>query len=239
MANKILVSSDVFSKLWMTPDALQIFAFLLHIADDNGDADVDDSRISTEAKLSCKRVEGGLRLLRDLNIISRKSTKKIHIQAAICEKQRPLTVTSASPIVDEYSSFADAFNEKVKGTAIPRIRGLSDARIKTLKSRVKEYGSVVVLEIALNKAVDSDFLSGRKTDFFATFDWIFKKANFLKILEGNYDNTHISTISRDTPASRKERRDRGLSLANQIVSGSENLISLYNGSGEGPNTGKN
>lgn len=44
---------------------------------------------------------------------------------------------------------------------------------------------------------------------------------------------------RDTPASRKERRDRGLSLANQIVSGSENLLSLYNGSGEDPNTGKN
>lgn len=42
----------------------------------------------------------------------------------------------------------------------------------------------------------------------------------------------------DTPASRKARRDRGLSLADKIVSESEALYNLFNGEGENPDAGK-
>ena len=39
------------------------------------------------------------------------------------------------------------------------------------------------------QAVDSsDFLSGRNGAFKASFDWLLKQTNFIKILEGNYDN---------------------------------------------------
>ena len=92
------------------------------------------------------------------------------------------------PEGDNLASFADIFNSKVEGTRIPRIRGLSDTRKRALKNLAKEYGAVA-LESILDKVVASDFLSGRKTDFCASFDWIYKKANFLKIYEGNYDNT--------------------------------------------------
>lgn len=50
---------------------------------------------------------------------------------------------------------------------------------------------------------------------------------------GTYKPT--STI-RDTPTTRKEQRDRGLSLANEIVSRSDNLLRLYNGSGADSDT---
>lgn len=92
------------------------------------------------------------------------------------------------PESDSLTSFADIFNSKVEGTRIPSIRGLSDTRKRALKNLAKEYGAVA-LESILDKVVASDFLSGRKTDFCASFDWIYKKANFLKIYEGNYDNT--------------------------------------------------
>jgi hypothetical protein len=42
--------------------------------------------------------------------------------------------------------------------------------------------------VVFNKVVESDFLSGRKTDWRCNFDWIFNKTNFRKIYEGNYDN---------------------------------------------------
>ena len=41
--------------------------------------------------------------------------------------------------------------------------------------------------IGLFKQIDeSDFLSGRSGDWSATFDWVMKPANMVKILEGNY-----------------------------------------------------
>lgn len=46
-----------------------------------------------------------------------------------------------------------------------------------------------------------------------------------------YYQLAIPTTTRDTPATRKEQRDRGLSLAREIVSRSENLLNLYNGVG--------
>lgn len=45
-------------------------------------------------------------------------------------------------------------------------------------------------------------------------------------------------ITADNAASRKAQRDRGLSLATEIVARSENLLSLFNGSGADPNTRK-
>ena len=36
------------------------------------------------------------------------------------------------------------------------------------------------------KISNSDFLSGRKTDFRATPDWVINPSNLTKILEGNY-----------------------------------------------------
>lgn len=45
-------------------------------------------------------------------------------------------------------------------------------------------------------------------------------------------------ITADNAASRKAQRDRGLSLATEIVARSENLLSLFNGSGADPDTRK-
>ena len=41
----------------------------------------------------------------------------------------------------------------------------------------------------LQKIANSDYLQGKKNGFKATFDWVFdSKNNYLKIIEGNYDN---------------------------------------------------
>lgn len=92
------------------------------------------------------------------------------------------------------------FNNGFTGTAIPKVTKLTDRRKTALRTIFKEYGKETV-DTVLRKVYLSDFLSGRKTDWHATFDWIFSKTNFQKILEDNYanrpDNTQCSRSSGD------------------------------------------
>ena len=86
---------------------------------------------------------------------------------------------------DGFERFREWFNNAVTGTSIPQITKLTDARKNALRSIFKEYGKETV-EAVIQKVIASDFLTrgwGK-----VSFDWIFKKANFIKILEGNYDN---------------------------------------------------
>ncbi|MDV3461819.1 hypothetical protein CMV04_12445 [Elizabethkingia anophelis] len=66
---------------------------------------------------------------------------------------------------------------------------LSDQRKQSIRVRLKDYGEEKVKQM-IDKASKSDFLNGlvEGRDFKAGFDWIFKPSNFVKILEGNYDN---------------------------------------------------
>lgn len=108
--------------------------------------------------------------------------KKSDIQSDI---QSDIPPTALKPAHDGFERFRVWFNNAVAGTPIPQITKLTDARKNALRSIFKEYGKETV-EAVIQKVIASDFLTrgwGK-----VSFDWIFKKANFIKILEGNYDN---------------------------------------------------
>ena len=85
-----------------------------------------------------------------------------------------------SQIVDLYHSICVSY---------PRIKTLSDARKKTIKARLNLY-TLDDFETMFKKAEASDFLRGANSkNWTATFDWMIKDANMVKILDGNYDNT--------------------------------------------------
>lgn len=87
-----------------------------------------------------------------------------------------------------YQMIGEYFNRAVAKSNIPKIRNLNDARRKAVRSRLKEYDADTILNV-IDKAVASDFLNGAgNTGFTASFDWIMKPVNFIKIMEGNYDN---------------------------------------------------
>lgn len=86
------------------------------------------------------------------------------------------------------ANFVKFWNETVKGTYVPQIKVFSDRRKKMLKARLKEYGKRKIFD-AIEIVPKSDFLSGRKTDFRASFDFVFGPENFPKVIEGNYNNT--------------------------------------------------
>lgn len=190
MPNNISIPSVVLSKLWRAPNALQLLAYLLSRTDYNNIWKFNLITIASELGQSMEKINNGLRLLEQMQIIYKQSFDAYRVETTTLSTTTELT-TSFLP--DEFQHFADTFNSKVKGTSIPQIRDLSDTRIRAIKNRAKEYGGIEALEAILDKVVASDFLTGRKNDFCASFDWIFKKANFIKILEGNYDNKPTAT----------------------------------------------
>lgn len=89
----------------------------------------------------------------------------------------------------------DNDNEEIKEiislfntTRFPKVQKLSDSRKKHLQARIKEYGADKVKEI-ITKASKSDFLCGiNNNGWKANFDWLVNPNNFVKVMEGNYEN---------------------------------------------------
>ena len=79
-------------------------------------------------------------------------------------------------VVDLYHSICISF---------PSVRSLSDARKKAIKARLKTYTLDDFRQVFEN-AEASSFLKGADGGWKASFDWLIKEANMLKVLEGNY-----------------------------------------------------
>lgn len=103
---------------------------------------------------------------------------------------------SAEPTVTDryrvpYQEILDAYHSTC--VSLPRVRAVSDARRKLMRTRFHEHG-LDEIKIVFDKAEASDFLTGRKEPYWngCGFDWLLKPSNFLKVLEGNYDNRYQS-----------------------------------------------
>ncbi|MGN0444212.1 MAG: hypothetical protein ACI4F5_06330 [Acutalibacteraceae bacterium] len=80
--------------------------------------------------------------------------------------------------------------EAWNGLNISPIREIrtGSTRHKLIVKRIKDYGTEAVLE-AIGKVKKSAFLQGQsKSGWIITFDWFIKPNNFVKVLEGNYDD---------------------------------------------------
>ena len=69
----------------------------------------------------------------------------------------------------------------------PKVRDLTPERRKLLNDRIRQY-DVDDFVTVFNNIERSAFLRGDGGWQGCTFDWTFKKGNFQKILEGNYND---------------------------------------------------
>lgn len=101
-----------------------------------------------------------------------KLSKDNNISKDICS-------TNVQLIIDEWNSLG--LNKVIsinKGTN----------RSKLLNARIKEYGEEEIIN-AIKSINNSSFLKGQnKNNWVITFDWLIKPNNFIKVLEGNYDD---------------------------------------------------
>lgn len=56
------------------------------------------------------------------------------------------------------------------------------------------YEDMEKIKTVFTKAQKSDFLSGKTKGWKASFDWLMKQENFVKVYEGNYDNQKSSGV---------------------------------------------
>ncbi len=140
---------------------------------------------------------------KNVNIVS-VETKKMHAESDKVEESRveeskvniegtvEQSSTSANTDLKDndnsksYEDIVKLYNSACK--ALPPVKHLTDKRKKSINARLRVYGQEAVVEM-IKKAGRSCFLSGQnKQGWTATFDWLFKPNNFIKVLEGNYDS---------------------------------------------------
>jgi len=85
-------------------------------------------------------------------------------------------------------NFMAWYNEQIQYTELPHISEMTAKREKALKDIIKEFGKDDIA-LVVSKIINSNYLLGNTSKRFkANFDWVFKRENFLKIKEGNYDD---------------------------------------------------
>lgn len=78
--------------------------------------------------------------------------------------------------------------------SLQKVIKVSDARKKAIATITKAFSDEEIKTV-FEKSEKSDFLTGKtKSGFKAAFDWIMKQSNFIKVLEGNYDNRQETAI---------------------------------------------
>lgn len=105
------------------------------------------------------------------------------------EDKKISTVSKDTVRSTDVLRIAEAWND-LSSLGISSISKITQGtkREEMLKKRIKDYGVDSILA-AISNIRNSDFLQGKnKSGFTITFDWFIKPNNFLKVLEGNYDN---------------------------------------------------
>ena len=99
---------------------------------------------------------------------------------------------------------------------LPAIKSMTETRKKAVKARIAQYGKESIRTV-FNLVLQRTFLLGGNDRYWKReFDWIFKQANYTKILEGNYNGKRA-----DTATTRRESVSRLKQLAGAILQGAE------------------
>lgn len=146
------------------------------------------------------------------NDISLSSKEKNSLQSS--QRKSAEADPIEAPKDDETTDFrklADFFNEELKKnkSIIPQIRAIGGQRKSSTAARIREHGKAAFAEVA-KKAAMSDFLNGRNDRcWVADFDWMIKPNNFIKVLEGNYDNRQQNNNQRYGNTGKHNQRGKG------------------------------
>lgn len=129
-------------------------------------------------------------------------------------KKDKLSSPSLSEKVD-YNGLMDYYNVTFKDK-LQQIKSMTDVRKKAVKARIAQYGKESIRTV-FNLVLQSPFLlGGNDRNWKCDFDWIFKQANFTKILEGNYNGKRT-----DTATTRRDSVSRLKNLAGAILQGTD------------------
>lgn len=116
------------------------------------------------------------------------------------------SITNKSITKDIYTPVVERFNRIC--VSLPKISALTKKRKNIINARLKQYSMVEIEEVFI-LAEASNFLKGTNGKWNATFDWLMNENNFVKVLEGNYNNKQPSS-TQDKPQTEYDRFMSGL-----------------------------
>lgn len=107
-----------------------------------------------------------------------------------------------------YRQIQEMFNSIC--THFPQCQALSDRRKRAIKARFENGMTIDDFKKVFEKAEASSFLKGKNDrDWQASFDWLIKDANMVKVLDGNYDNRGGNDYGRNVGAQAAGRNPNG------------------------------
>lgn len=124
----------------------------------------------------------------------------------------------------DLAAFARYFNETMAahGAQIPQVRRIppKSQRAAYVRARLNEYGKEALAKVVQNAAKLSFYNGGGARGWVADFDWLFRPANFLRVLEDTRANavpksTNVTTTSQHGTTAksvddyRERQRQRG------------------------------
>ena len=125
-----------------------------------------------------------------------RGTAKGHKQERKNERMKEYIDTNVSIKQHSIQSIIDAWNQ-LEPYGIKMIYRINQGskRCTSLIALLEQFGEEKVIQ-AVDKVKQSDFLQGRTdTRFSLNFDWFINPNNFVKVLEGKYDERHDKKLA--------------------------------------------
>jgi hypothetical protein len=198
-----LLNDRAFMSLPVASKALAPLMWLLASESKDGSFDASSEELAFRLRLSLGEVEAGLKPLINSGFFVDASTMLAPcLQVAIPEREAegetetdiihsnecmPETDVSDDDEKLDPKHVVDFWNQTAVTLGKPKVRDLTPERRQLLKARMSQY-SIDDFVVVFDNIKTSPFLRGDNGWRGCTFDWVFKKANFQKILEGNYND---------------------------------------------------
>ena len=115
--------------------------------------------------------------------------KKSKVKKSKVEEGQNKGLISRSPLPPiDFTAFVESYNKAVEGKGIS-VQRLTTKRKQSIQELLSVY-SYQDYETVLLKIKESRFMWGANSKKWkVTFDWLIEQDNFIKVLEGHYDNT--------------------------------------------------
>lgn len=128
----------------------------------------------------------------------RRDTEQLReeVKEELEEEEAAPPARARAPTIPVDGAF-DAWNVAAAAVGWPIVQRITDGRKASVRSRLRTDG-IDGWQAAITRARASPYLGQSPPPFF-TFDWFVKPANFLKVIEGNYDRNRPSNDRSDSP----------------------------------------
>jgi hypothetical protein len=194
-----ILNDRAFMALPIASKALAPLMWLLASESKDGSFDASIDELSFRLRMSVADIENGIKPLINSGFFLDASTMLAPcLQAATPEREAEgegekevhsnecMSETDVSDTFDP-KDVVEVWNEVAVKLGKPKVRDLTPERRALLKARMAQYKLEDFVAV-FNSIERSPFLRGDNGWRGCTFDWVFKKANFQKILEGNYND---------------------------------------------------